>query len=87
MTLVVALLLMAAWMRSLVNQENVTIHRGPGWNYVIHSRDGRLYWIRDVISYGQLELWSVSYWSLILPLTLFSAYLLLVKTHATKDAK
>ena len=81
-----ALLLMAAWMRSLGDQENVTVHRAESGKYVVHSRDGRLYWMRDRISYGRFELWSVPYWSLILPVTLLSAYLLLTKPRKAKGA-
>jgi hypothetical protein len=82
--LAMALVLFVAWMRSFANQENVTVHRAPSWDYIVHSRDGRLYWMRDQISYGRFELWSIPYWSLVLPLTLLSAWLILGRRMKSK---
>ena len=85
-TLAMALLLMAGWMRSYMNQEYVYVHRTPS-HYKIISYDGRLRWVRDEMSYRQYELWSVPYWSLVLPLTLLSAWLILIKPRPAKSAK
>lgn len=72
-TLLMALLLAVGWVRSYQDQEIVIEYRGQSANYFIHSREGILCGVGDQISYGQFQLWSASYWSIILALTLLSA--------------
>lgn len=74
--LAMALVIAVEWLRSYYNQENLTVYRGQE-SYLIHSREGRLYWMREQISYGRFELWSTSSLSIVPPLTLLSAGLLL----------
>ena len=76
--LVVACVVTVGWLRSYYNQEELTVYRGQE-SYLLHSREGRLYWMREQISYGRFELGSTSYVSIVLPPTLLSAYLLLWK--------
>lgn len=79
-TLVMACVLTVGLLRSYYNQENLTVYHGQD-SYLIHSREGRLYWMREQISYGHFELGSTSYLSIVLPLTLLAACLILRKPH------
>ncbi len=117
-TLAMALLLMAGWLRSYVIQdvlsinENRTLRLIVSFNGHFNSFNGHLNWERltpsvflptssmPVVRWRSFPfnnpavwrnsralLWTVPYWAFVLPLTLLSAWLILIKPRPAKAAK
>ncbi len=91
-TLAMALLLTVAWMRSCVTSDVIISHsQMPSTSF--ESCDGGLCCFQwtDTSTAAQHRtsrqtLYFIPYWSLVLPLTLLSAWLLLVKPRKAKAA-
>ena len=91
-TLAMACVLAVAWMRSYVIEDRIVLsttpgasgQHAPGAANMIASRQGKL-WLYHWMAAG-LEEFAVPYWSLVLPLTLLSAWLILAKPRKAKAA-
>ena len=91
--LVIACVFMIGWLRSLVLKEEFTLALDGGGDeaYLIRSHDQAIRYVFRVWSRigGVREevLLSVPYVALVLPLTLFSAWLILGKSRKSNSAK
>ena len=87
-TLAMACLLTVAWMRSCVTLDEFLLESLDGW---IVSSDQTIQFESSVSDASGMvgigTIWSVPYWSLVLPLTLLSAWLILIKPWPAKSAK
>ena len=98
-TLVIACLLATGWVRSCRYYDLIWI-QDQNASYFVYSMDGTVsvWWLsgrRFVSSFGwvssEITNWEergghVSYWSLVLPLTLLSAWLILIKPRKAKGS-
>ena len=82
-TLAMAMLLTDAWIRSISTRDSVGFRLFGKWN-VAASEEQSLQWGAEVPSTILWNVWTVPYWSIVLPLTLLSAWLILAKPRNAK---
>lgn len=88
--LAVASAFMAGWFRSRFVQDDFLIEARGDESYHLRSQKGVIHWVYRVWSINgpryEEELASLPYWTIILPLTLLAAYLLLKSPTNDKPA-
>ena len=85
LTLVLACVLMAGWVRSLSIQDKELFNIDSLRNAIISSQ-GSIAWERW-IGNGRHESTSIAYWSIVIPVTMLSAWLLLSKSRQKPAAR
>lgn len=89
--LVLAMAFMGGWLRSYVNQYDLLLEVRGDESQHLRSHDGAICWVYRVWSringVREEKLFSIPYWSITIPLTLLSAYLLLAKPRPSNQKK
>lgn len=88
LVLTLASALMAAWLRSRFVHDDIMMEACGDESWHLRSHQGAIRWVYRIWSLSgpryEVELASIPYWTIILPLALFAAYQILKKSRTNK---